>query len=79
MTANSQHNNVTPRLGEIQMPTLILVGRDDFICPPSQAQLLHEGIANSELVIFENSGHLPHVEEAEACFSIIREWMTRTA
>ena len=44
--------NMVPRLNEIQIPTLILVGRYDFICPPSQAQILHNGIANSKLVIF---------------------------
>jgi len=42
--------NVVPRLGEIHIPTLILVGREDFICPPAQAQIMHDGIANSELV-----------------------------
>ncbi len=29
--------DVRPRLGEIRAPTLVLVGRDDFICPPSRA------------------------------------------
>jgi hypothetical protein len=28
--------DVRPRLGEIRAPTLILVGRDDFVCPPSR-------------------------------------------
>jgi proline iminopeptidase len=70
--------NVVPRLGEIQTPTLILAGRDDFICPPSQSHILHEGIANSELVIFENSGHLPYVEEEEAFFKTVRDWIRRT-
>jgi proline iminopeptidase len=71
--------NVVPRLDEIHIPTLILAGRDDFICPPSQAHILHEGIANSELVIFENSGHLPYIEEAEAFFGTVRDWIKRTA
>ncbi len=71
--------NVTPRLGEIHTPTLILVGRDDFICPPSQAHILHEGIPNSELVIFENSGHLPWVEEPDTFFDTVHDWFKRTA
>ena len=70
--------NVVSRLGEIHRPTLILVGRDDFICPPSQAHILRNGITNSELVIFENSGHLPYVEEAEAFFDSVRDWIKRT-
>jgi proline iminopeptidase len=71
--------NVIPRLGEIHIPTLILVGRHDFICPPSQAQIMHECIDNSKLVIFENSGHLPYIEEADAFFKSIRDWIKRTS
>ncbi len=70
--------NVVPRSGEIHIPTLILVGGADFTCPPSQSHILNEGIANSELVIFENSGHLPYVEEAETFFGTVRDWVKRT-
>jgi len=69
--------NMVPRLSKIQIPTLILVGRYDFICPPSQAQILHNGIANSKLVIFENSGHFSAVEEPEAFFSTVRSWIDK--
>jgi proline iminopeptidase len=69
--------DLTPRLGEISAPTLILVGRDDFICPPSQAKIMHEGIPNSELAVFENSGHFTHVEEPEAFFDAVRGWLRR--
>ena len=70
--------NLTPRLGEILAPTLIVVGRDDFVCPPSQAKIMHEGIPNSELVVFENSGHFTHVEEPEAFFDAVRGWLGRS-
>jgi proline iminopeptidase len=69
--------DVTPRLGEIHIPTLILVGRDDFACPPSQAEILHAGIPDSELVIFEHSGHFPYVEEADNFTLIVRDWIER--
>jgi proline iminopeptidase len=70
--------DLTPRLSEISAPTLILVGRDDFICPPSQAQIMHERIADSELVVFEQSAHYLYVEEAEAFFDAVCEWLQRT-
>ena len=69
---------LTPRLGQIFAPTLILVGQDDFITPPSQARLMHERIPNSELVVFENSGHYTHVEEPAAFFEVVRGWLGRT-
>jgi proline iminopeptidase len=58
--------DMTPRLGEIEIPTLILVGRYDFIAPPCQAERLHTGIAHSELVVFGESGHFPFAEEAKS-------------
>jgi proline iminopeptidase len=70
--------DLTPRLSEISAPTLILVGEDDFICPPSRAKIMHERIPNSELVVFEKSGHFAHVEEPEAFFDTIRGWLRRT-
>lgn len=69
--------NVLPRLGEIAVPTLIVVGDDDFICPPSQARLLHGGIRGSRLEILEACGHLPHVEAPEAFFPAVRSWLDR--
>lgn len=69
--------DVTARLGEIRAPTLVMVGRDDFVCPPSQAALLQAGIPDAELAVFESSGHMPYVEEPEATFSTIRAWLAR--
>jgi proline iminopeptidase len=69
--------DLTPRLSEISVPTLILVGRDDFVCPPSQAKNMHERIPNSELVVFEKNGHFAHVEEPDAFFAAIRGWIRR--
>ena len=69
--------DVTARLGEITAPTLVLAGRSDFICPPSQAELMARGIPGAELHIFERSGHMPYVEEPEATFATVRAWLAR--
>ena len=76
--ANSEGWDLTPRLGEISAPTLILVGEDDFICPPSRAKIMHERIPDSELVVFERSGHFAHAEEPEAFFDAVRGWLRHT-
>ena len=52
-------------LSSIKIPTLVIVGRHDFICGLRWAQVLHEGIAGSELVILESSGHLGHLEQPD--------------
>ncbi|MHA1451400.1 MAG: alpha/beta fold hydrolase [Promethearchaeota archaeon] len=69
--------DVTPYLKDIQTPTLILVGEDDFICPASQARRMHEAIPNSELHIFEKCGHLASLEAPEEFVSVIREWINK--
>ena len=70
--------DLTPRLGEIDAPTLIVVGRDDFVTPPSQARTLREGISHSALIVLERSGHMPWLEEPDAFFGAIRGWVERT-
>ena len=67
--------DVTQRLCEINVPTLIIAGRDDFICPPSQADIIHRCIPNSELVILDQSGHFPYAEEPGAFFDAVRKWL----
>ncbi len=52
------------RLRAVQAPTLVLVGRHDPETPVPCSQELHEGIPNTKLVVFEQSGHSPFVEEA---------------
>ena len=47
-------------------PTLVAVGRHDWICPVDQAEEIHRLVAHSRLAIFERSGHPPQVEEREA-------------
>jgi proline iminopeptidase len=58
--------NCRPELARIACPTLVAVGRHDWICPVDQAEEIHALVPHSELAIFERSGHSPHVEERPA-------------
>jgi non-heme chloroperoxidase len=49
----------------VDLPTLICWGRHDALLPVSGADHLHQQIRNSELVIFESSGHCPFIEESD--------------
>lgn len=51
---------VRNNLGAVTTPTLIMHGRQDHTSPPSNAQLIHDGIASTdkELVWLENSYHV---------------------
>ena len=45
------------QLGDISIPTLILAGEDDLQCPPSQAQIMADGIQGSILKVYPDCGH----------------------
>jgi proline iminopeptidase len=68
--------DVTDRIGAIDAPTLITVGRHDELTPAS-AQMIAERIAGSDLQIFERSGHLAHVEEQERYMRVVRDFLDR--
>jgi pimeloyl-ACP methyl ester carboxylesterase len=56
----------TPQLATIAVPTLIVVGSEDGLTPPSDARAMHSAIAGSELVELPGAGHLANLEAAEA-------------
>ena len=53
-------------LARIACPTLVAVGRHDWICPVDQAEEIHRLVPHSTLAVFDKSGHSPHVEERDA-------------
>jgi len=67
--------DLRPRLLGIRVPTLILVGRHDVGCGPQIARELLEGIAGSRIHVFEDSGHMAHVEEATAFAATVRAFV----
>lgn len=58
--------NILDRLHKITAPTLVIGGRHDWICPPEFSEEIAAAIPNSDLRIFENSGHLIRVDEPQA-------------
>jgi 3-oxoadipate enol-lactonase len=54
------------RVGEIQAPTLVIVGADDPVTPPSDIALLAEGIPDARLIALEGAAHLANVERPDA-------------
>ncbi|PYL52454.1 MAG: 2-hydroxy-6-oxo-2-4-heptadienoate hydrolase [Verrucomicrobia bacterium] len=50
------------RLRMINRPTLVIWGRDDKLIPLSFGERFHQEIANSQLQIIDNCGHMPQLE-----------------
>ena len=64
------------RLGQISVPTLLVSGRHDEATPALQ-QVLLDGIADAEWVCFEESSHMPHVEERDRYMQVVGDWLAR--
>ena len=62
MIDDIQHRPLNERLGDVSTPTQIIWGRHDQLVDVSCATVQHAGIKGSELVIFEDVGHVPMIE-----------------
>jgi proline iminopeptidase len=69
--------DIRGRLGEILCPTLITVGRVDWITPVEASEELAAGIPGAQLAIFEKSGHSPQIEEHDAWLATVREFLRK--
>ncbi|MFQ5595454.1 MAG: alpha/beta fold hydrolase [Anaerolineae bacterium] len=64
-----------PLLGEISVPTLVVVGADDVITPVAEAESMVEAIPGSELVVIPDAGHLSNLEQPQAFNQALREFL----
>jgi 3-oxoadipate enol-lactonase len=64
-----------PRLGEIAVPTLIVVGEGDIPDVHAHSGALQAGIPDATRVVLSGSGHLPNLEAPEALTQLVREFL----
>ncbi|MGA8276311.1 MAG: proline iminopeptidase-family hydrolase [Thermoplasmata archaeon] len=70
--------NVTPRLGEIRIPTRVTAGRYDEITP-AVAESIHHGIPGSEYELFAESSHTAFWEERPRYMEVLSAFLDRNA
>jgi 3-oxoadipate enol-lactonase len=59
----AMEHDTQDRLGQIEVPCLILVGEFDAVNPPRVAAELADRLPNAQLVVLPGVGHMPHVED----------------
>ena len=64
-----------PRLAEIAVPTLVVVGGYDWVCPPVASRLLAAGIPGARLVEIADAGHFPFAEEPAAFLAAVTPFL----
>ncbi|MCW2882653.1 MAG: pip [Sphaerisporangium sp.] len=77
-----QHNwpiyDVKAELGKLPFPTLVTVGRRDWVTPVSSSETIAALIPKSKLVVFERSGHSPQIEESNLFQEVMRDFLDET-
>ena len=56
----------TPLLAEITVPTLVVVGEEDVLTPPSDSEAIAAALPNASLVRIAGAGHLSNLEQPRA-------------
>ena len=67
--------SVMDRLGEINVPALVVAGREDFLFPPEHQAILADRLPNAKLILVERAGHNPHMEQPAEVTRAIRDFV----
>lgn len=66
-----------PLLVEIEVPAVVIVGRQDMATPLPCSQEMAADIANAQLVILEECGHVSPLERPAEVSAALRRWLTQ--
>ena len=76
VTGTLKEFDATGRLPEIEIPALFTCGRFDEATPEA-TEYYASLVPDAEFHVFENSSHMPGIEEPEAYVEVVREWVNR--
>ena len=68
---------LTERLGEIEVPTLVIVGEDDPGTPVAMSETIRDGIAGAELVVLPVARHLSNMEDVAGFNAALRSFLDK--
>lgn len=64
-------------LKELQVPAVVLCGREDQITPLALSQEMASLLPDAELVIVETAGHMTTLEQPDAVKAALAAWLSR--
>jgi pimeloyl-ACP methyl ester carboxylesterase len=70
--ADSRH-----MLVDIDIPTVVIVGRQDQVTPLPRSEEMAADIANSRLVVLEECGHMSPLEKPAEVTAALRRWLSQ--
>jgi proline iminopeptidase len=67
--------DLRPQLANVTVPTLVIVGRHDFITTVSMAEEMVKHLPHARLEVFDDSGHFAVVEEPAKFYRVIHDFV----
>ena len=64
-------------LKELQVPALVLCGREDQVTPLALSEEMSNLLPDAELVIVETAGHMTTLEQPDAVKAAVAGWLNR--
>jgi 2-hydroxy-6-oxonona-2,4-dienedioate hydrolase len=71
----AKRHNVEERLSQINVPTLLVWGKDDRLVPPVYADEFARRIPGARLQSVDHAGHAPHLEQPETVARMVRDFL----
>ena len=62
-------------INELDADWVIHADADELMESPREGETLRDGIAECEWVLFEESSHMPHIEERERYMEVVGSWL----
>lgn len=66
------HSNLRPKLSQISLPSLIIHGKNDRLCPSGAAEAMHHSLQQSELELLPGCAHAPFLSKSNLTMELIR-------
>ncbi len=64
-------------LSRIACPALIIVGKEDKLTPPAEAEKMHKLLPHSSIETIQDAGHLPNLEQPESFNRVVKEFLAK--
>jgi pimeloyl-ACP methyl ester carboxylesterase len=68
--------DTTEYLERIELPVLVIVGKDDKLTPPEYSKFIYGKIRNAQLSIIPDSGHFSNMENPEEFNKAVSKFLT---
>lgn len=67
--------DVRAGLASVEVPTLVIAGRHDWVTPVSQSEAILRALPGARMVVQERSGHMGFIEENEGYLETVRAFL----